>query len=171
VARARFGGAAFGEQLLIAGGFEDFESDPVDSTLLMDLTTGAWVQGPALTLGPRGDLAAVATSGGVLAVGGYGPGFEMTSTGTRVEMLRFGATSWESRASMPTSRGDVTAAYHPGNAADFSEERVFVVGGWNDGTPRGAFQSAVEMYLVKDDAWVKLPEMPRGKGDAALGVQ
>lgn len=142
VGRARFGGCAFGENLLITGGFEDFDSDPVATTLLLSVAdegAGGWTAGPNMTLGPRGDIAAVATSLGALVVGGYGPGFDMTSSGTRAELLRFGETSWEPRADMPTPRGDVTAAYDPGNAPDFSEERVFVVGGWNDQTEKGAF--------------------------------
>jgi hypothetical protein len=74
--------------------------------------------------------------------------------------------TWQTKAAMPTSRGDLAAV------ADDTESFIFVAGGWNDrddgAGALGGFLSTVEVYDVSRNSWFALPSMPEAAGDGVL---
>ena len=164
--RYRFGAAIAGDKLFVVGGYAMPDGDPLATCDEFTFATHSWAPCPNMSL-PRGDIAAaagVAPSGdpAVYVFGGYSIGYDASVSGTLVEALLVGGSSWRTRAAMPTARGDL------GAITLVSHNGIFGVGGWSPVTEK--FTAAVEVYLPAADRWVALPAMPTARGDKALAI-
>ena len=155
--RYRAGIVLLKNHLVVAGGYASEDGEPVATTLVLDLSTLVWNNGPAMAY-ERGDVAATVVNDHVVVFGGYGLGYDMSNTGQLVEAWDLASSVWERRADMPTSRGDVGAVT--------SGDIAVVTGGWNDATD--GFLDTAEAYHWPTDEWRALPPLPVARGDKAM---
>lgn len=160
--RYRFAAAAVGGKIYVIGGITVYDGAPTDSVDIYDVQTDTWTAGPPMSLA-RSDLAADALNGKIYVVGGYGPYYDMSVSGSLLEVLDTATGVWRTLATMPTPRGDLDAMFYAG--------KLFVMGGWRDrGTNDGDFVAAVEAYDPASNSWSTYANMLVPKGDFAAAV-
>ena len=107
----------------------------------------------------RQEVAAVAYSGRVWVVGGFGPGAEPVPT---VEMYDPAQNLWETRAELPVP------IHHP--AAAVVGERLFVIGGYTGGRVRWEPLDTVYEFVPARERWEPRAPMPTPRGALAVAV-
>lgn len=177
--RHRFAAAATGENIYVIGGW--YEQDvliPVNTVDVFNIRTKTWSNGvsysttrffvtnhlskrhlptqPNITYN-RGDMTASVIDGKVYVIGGFGDYYDLSTTGTLVEMFDPDTQTWTTKSSMPTPRGDVASAVH--------KSCLFVVGGWNY---NGGYSSSVERFCpLETPAWTQFPDLVSRIANAA----
>lgn len=160
VPRYRHAGAAINTLIYVVGGITVYDGTPLDTMDIYDILKDNWQSGVPMSI-PRTDCAAAVLLGKLYVFGGYSTNYDMSVSGTLVEMFDPSTNSWTVRASMPTPRGDLAAV-------TFGTSRIFVMGGWNDRT--NDFQTATEAYSPATNSWSTFANMITPKGDLAVAV-
>mmetsp|Transcript_30661 Transcript_30661/g.74697 ORF Transcript_30661/g.74697 Transcript_30661/m.74697 type:complete len:439 (+) Transcript_30661:108-1424(+) len=148
--------------LVVAGGFSSTakgqNGEPEANVLEYSSDTGTWQNSSTLGV-PRGDAAIAQVGTKVYLIGGYGLFYDMSASGTGVEILDTSVTprAWTTGPNMPTSRGDIKAAVLGSD--------IYVVGGWNNG-----FKNNVEVLDTVALSWKIVAPLPLGRGDPAVAA-
>eukprot|EP01138_Halocafeteria_seosinensis_P005603 gb/GECG01005726.1/.p1 GENE.gb/GECG01005726.1/~~gb/GECG01005726.1/.p1 ORF type:complete len:459 (+),score=61.89 gb/GECG01005726.1/:1-1377(+) len=162
--RYRFAAAATGDNVYVIGGWNEDPLIPLNTVHVYNIPTKSWSDGPNITYN-RGDMAASVIDGKIYVVGGFGDFYDLSVTGSLLEMYDPQQGSWKVHSSMPTQRGDVGSTAYGGC--------LFAVGGWNNNPAPGSagYTAAVERFCPDDTPeWTKLPDMPFPRGDKAVNV-
>jgi N-acetylneuraminic acid mutarotase len=164
--RYRFGAACDDGVIYVAGGFTYKQGFGADATAIVEaynVTSNTWTAMANASMG-RGDVAVSAANGKLYVIGGYGPDYDMSASGTMTEELDIASNTWTVKAAMPTSRGDVSAVAIGGE--------IYVVGGWSQSVyPANPDPlTTLEKYSPATDTWTVLPAMFVPRGDAAVVV-
>lgn len=117
-------------KVLIAGGANENEFNPLSSIELCDPTQDKWSYVSSMAAKRRGPTATLLKDGKVLVVGGFGSQDTLSSA----ELYDVEADQWLSAGAMATSRQMATATL-------LKDGRVFVAGG-----NAGAALSSAEIY-------------------------
>ena len=132
-----------GGRIWLLGGIGEGES-VIDGTAIYDRAINNWTTGPGLPL-PLHHFMAVTYKGGVVVIGGFVPGDELTSEQSdRVFMLRDGA--WEELPSLNHPRAAAAAAV--------VGDKIVVVGGQADG------KLVPETEVFDGKGWEDVAEIP-----------
>eukprot|EP00471_Norrisiella_sphaerica_P002760 CAMPEP_0184493472 /NCGR_PEP_ID=MMETSP0113_2-20130426/26087_1 /TAXON_ID=91329 /ORGANISM="Norrisiella sphaerica, Strain BC52" /LENGTH=439 /DNA_ID=CAMNT_0026878735 /DNA_START=14 /DNA_END=1333 /DNA_ORIENTATION=+ len=117
-----------------------------------------WTASTTLNV-PRGDAAIAQLGSSIYLFGGYGANYDMTQSGSSLEILDASQPSpaWTLGPPMQSSRGDVKAAV--------LGTKIYVVGGWMDG-----FLDTVEAFDTVTLTWQMLAPLPLARGDPAVAV-
>ena len=159
--RYRYASAVVGDKIYIIGGLTaDTATGMLKTTLIYDISTNSWSDGPNMATG-RSDTCAAVVGSKIYVVAGYASGFEALDS---VEVLDTAAASpaWATAPKLPAKRGDITCASSGGKA--------YAIGGYYD--PAGAwsntaFHDTMFEFTPGAAAWVEKAKMPSSRGDKA----
>lgn len=144
-ARGRFGLAALGGRIYLAGGSD--ASGRSAELHVYDPASGAWTRKADLPQA-RDRLALVALQGQLYAIGGEAPD---GSASTHVYRYAPAADQWTKMPSMARARKNL-AAVRLGS-------RIVVAGGWNVVEDMKTFVGAIEMYDAQNRDWLPAGEL------------
>ncbi len=150
--------------LYVVGGYNSTSNGdsgvPTASTYRYNSLTRVWTPAGDLHIA-RGDPAVAAVGATVFVAGGYGQDYDMTHSGTSLEVLDTAAASpaWATGPAMATSRGDARAAV--------VGTILYAIGGWGG---HGAFIAAVERFDTARGEWATVAPLTRARGDAAVAT-
>ena len=161
--RYRYASAVVGDKIYIIGGLTaDTATGMLKTTLIYDISTNSWSDGPNMATG-RSDTCAAVVGSKIYVVAGY-QSIDPINVLDTVEVLDTAAASpaWTSAPSLPAKRGDITCASSGG--------KVYAIGGYYDPTGTwkpGAFHDTMFEFTPGAAAWVEKAKMPSSRGDKA----
>jgi len=161
--RYRYASAVVGDKIYIIGGLTaDTATGMLKTTLIYDISTNSWSDGPNMATG-RSDTCAAVVGSKIYVVAGY-QSIDPINVLDTVEVLDTAAASpaWTTAPSLPAKRGDITCASSGG--------KVYAIGGYYDPTGTwkpGAFHDTMFEFTPGAAAWVEKAKMPSSRGDKA----
>ena len=161
--RYRYASAVVGDKIYIIGGLTaDTATGMLKTTLIYDISTNSWSDGPNMATG-RSDTCAAVVGSKIYVVAGY-QSIDPINVLDTVEVLDTAAVSpaWTTAPSLPAKRGDITCASSGG--------KVYAIGGYYDPTGTwkpGAFHDTMFEFTPGAAAWVEKAKMPSSRGDKA----
>jgi len=161
--RYRYASAVVGDKIYIIGGLTaDTATGMLKTTLIYDISTNSWSDGPNMATG-RSDTCAAVVGSKIYVVAGY-QSIDPINVLDTVEVLDTAAASpaWMTAPSLPAKRGDITCASSGG--------KVYAIGGYYDPTGTwkpGAFHDTMFEFTPGAAAWVEKAKMPSSRGDKA----
>lgn len=154
--RYRYASAVVGDKIYIIGGLTaDTATGMLKTTLIYDISTNSWSDGPNMATG-RSDTCAAVVGSKIYVVAGY-QSIDPINVLDTVEVLDTAAASpaWTTAPSLPAKRGDITCASSGG--------KVYAIGGYYDPTGTwkpGAFHDTMFEFTPGAAAWVEKAKMP-----------
>lgn len=145
---AKFGVAALGGKLYVAGGY-----DTRRAVMVYDIAANSWSAGPPL---PRGtdNVALVAADGRLYALGG--------EAGTAVQVFDPATQAWSSGPPLPSVRF--------ASAAAVLGARLHVAGGWNANNAASASLASQVVFDLAGQTWSNAAAMATARNAAAAAV-
>mmetsp|Transcript_21241 Transcript_21241/g.34320 ORF Transcript_21241/g.34320 Transcript_21241/m.34320 type:complete len:424 (+) Transcript_21241:496-1767(+) len=165
--RMRFGAAILDNKIYVINGLTKDGTAQLTTTLIYDITTKVWSNGPQTAVG-RSDTCAATAGGKIYIVAGYDATYKELKS---VEVMDPAATApvWSAAADLPEPRGDVTCAS--------SGSSVYAIGGFYD--PKGEFAANsfhATMFQLDTtssttvSAWKTMANMRAARGDKAAAT-
>lgn len=151
--RSYFAIALVNDEIYVIGGYS--QGLKVDTVEEYDITSESWSTKTPMPGGVRSGIAAGVVGGIIYVIGGFDANNNALS---RVEAYNPQTDTWETKANMPTARGNLaTVSWN---------NKIYAIGGFTSASGISATDK-VEVYNPQSDSWETKPDMPTARGELA----